>query len=187
MPSLPRITQRITHDQKIIRLVRNWREFLVAKLNRGDFKRLELRNGVIFETPDEMDLNFLFHEIWLDEIYGGKGYEIGPDDTVIDIGGNIGVFAAYAASRADEVKVYSFEPFPKNAEYFLSNMAKSGLSNVTLQNQAVAGQPGTRTLRDANSWAAIRSGPTVTKMPPESRCIARHSTRSSRMQPSATF
>jgi FkbM family methyltransferase len=155
---LSRIPKRLADDAKLFRLASNWRELLSAKRKAQSFPKIVLRNGVLLETPGEMDLNFLFHEIWLDEIYGGKGYKIGPDDTVIDIGGNIGVFAAYAASRADGVTVYSFEPFPKNAEYFLSNMAKSRLSNVTLQNLAVAGKPGTRTLRVANSWGCHSLG-----------------------------
>jgi FkbM family methyltransferase len=150
---LLRIPGRIADDAKIIKLVANWKEFLAAKLHGRNINRLYLRNGVTIETPDEMDLNFLFHEIWLDEIYGPKGFEIADDNTVIDIGGNIGVFAIYAATRALNVQVFSFEPFPKNAEYFRSNIEKSHLDkSVNLQNIAVAGQNGKRTLRIATSW-----------------------------------
>lgn len=151
---ITRIPTRIAHDAKIIRLVSNWREFLRAKLSGKHISRLELRNGIILDTPKEMDLNFLFHEIWLDEIYGHSGYEIKGGDIVVDIGGNIGVFAAYAATRSSNVSVYSFEPFPENAKFYLSNMKESGLQNATLQNLAVAGDSGTRTLHVANSWGS---------------------------------
>lgn len=150
---LSRIPARLSDDLKIMRLVKNWGSLLKAKLDKTDFRRIDLRNGVRLESPVEMDLNFIFHEIWIEEIYTYPGYELKDGDVVIDIGGNIGVFATYAATRAPNVRVFAFEPFPKNAEYFLKNVEQSGLSgSVELRNVAVAGNNDPRKLRVANSW-----------------------------------
>ena len=149
---LSRIPGRLSDDLKIVTLVRNWPELLKAKLDQTPVGRIELRNGVVLESPPEMDLNFLFHEIWLDEMYAPSGYALEEGDVVVDIGGNIGVFATYAATRAKGVSVHSFEPFPKNAEFFLSNVERSRLKNVELEEVAVAGTTEPRRLHVANSW-----------------------------------
>src|SRR6185369_8046225 len=104
---LRRIPQRITEDMAICRLARNWPEVLSAKLGRRPIERLILRNGVSLASPPQVDLNFLFHEIWIDKIYSPPGFDVHDGDTVVDIGGNIGVFALFAASRATSVAVHS--------------------------------------------------------------------------------
>jgi len=147
-----RIPDRIWQDQKLIRLARNWRQLLAAKLSNQNFDNIELRNGVILKAPPEIALNFLFHEIWIDEVYAPSGYEINDGDTVVDIGANIGVFAMYAATRALGVKVKSYEPFPKNAEYFRANLEASKLDNVEFYQLAVAGSNGSRTLHVEDAW-----------------------------------
>lgn len=149
---LLRVPKRISQDLKIIRLAKNWKEILSSNLTQEPLLSVKLRNGVVLSSPPEASLNYLFHEIWLDEVYLSKGYEIKPDQIVFDIGGNIGVFALYAATRAANVKVVSFEPFPQNAAYFRQNLQDSKLENVTFYDRAVAGEPGERTLQVHQSW-----------------------------------
>jgi FkbM family methyltransferase len=129
-----------------MKLLVNWREALSAGVSGGRLKRLELRNGVVLNAPDALDLNFLFQEIWLRGIYSPPGFEIRRGDVVIDVGANIGVFAAFAASRAPEVKVYAYEPFPGNVEWLQRNMKESGLANVNIRAEAMAGAQGERVL-----------------------------------------
>jgi len=117
-----------------------------------------LRSGIEFASPDEVDLSFLFHEIWVDGVYSHPGYEIKQGDVVIDIGGNIGVYAALVASQSPDVKVFSYEPFPENAKFFEKNIADSKLNNVKLYQKAVAGAAGTRKLRVADSWVSHSLG-----------------------------
>lgn len=152
LQKLSRLPKRLSQDLRIIRLAKNWRELLSAKAANRPFTRIELRSGIVMNSPREVALNFLFHEIWLDEFYAPKGYEIRANDTVVDIGGNIGVFALWAATRAENVRVKSYEPFPKNAEYFAANLKASGLSNVELHAAAVADAEGARTLHLEDSW-----------------------------------
>lgn len=149
---LRRIPERVRDDLKIIRLVKNWHEILSAKLAGRKISMIQLRNGVVFNAPDAVDLDFLFHEIWIHEFYAPAGYEIGPNQTVVDIGGNIGVFAMYAATKAPGVTVLAFEPFPQNAEFFAANREASGADRVNLSSVAVAADRGSRTLRVEDAW-----------------------------------
>lgn len=149
---LTRIPKRLSDDFKIIRIAENWSEILASKKTQLPLTSIRLRNGVVLNGPEEVSLNFLFHEIWLDEFYAPKGYEIKRNETVADIGANIGVFAAWAATRAPKVRVLSFEPFPGNADFFRSNQAASGLKNIEFHPVAVADSDGLRTLHVSDSW-----------------------------------
>ena len=149
---LSRIPKRLLDDLKIIWIAQNWREILRAKINRKPLSLIRLRNGVVLRSPGQVSLDFLFHEIWIDEVYAPPGYEIKNGDTVVDIGANIGVFATYAATSASGVKVKSYEPFPKNAEYFRVNLDASKLENVEFHQTAVADSEGVRTLHLDDAW-----------------------------------
>lgn len=143
---LRRIPARARRDLRLMRLLRNWREAVGAEITGAPLRSARLRNGVVLEAPGTLDLSFLFHEIWVREIYGPPGYEIRAGESVVDVGANIGVFAAYAATRAPGVRVFAYEPFPGNAEWLRRNVAESGLANVTVRQQAVAGGRGARVL-----------------------------------------
>ena len=149
---LSRIPKRLLDDLKIIRIADNWREILRAKLNRNPISLAVLRNGVVLRSPNQVSLEFLFHEIWVDEVYAPTGYAIHDDDTVVDIGANIGVFAMYAATRADRVRVKSYEPFSENARYFRTNHNASKLQNIEFHQMAVADSDGVRTLHVNDAW-----------------------------------
>jgi FkbM family methyltransferase len=134
-------------------LLKNWRAALASELGRDSLRRLEMRNGVVINSPETLELDFLFHEIWVRRTYTPPGYEIQPGDVVIDIGANIGVFATYAATAAPGVMVYSYEPFPGNVIWLRKNVQESHLTNVQVYSQAVAGAAGERVLHvNPSSW-----------------------------------
>ncbi len=150
---LARIPERCRRDVRLIFMLENWREALAAELHRAPLEKVRLRNKVVLNGPDTVDLAFLFHEIWVREIYTPPGYEIRGGDSIIDIGANIGVFATFAATRAKGVKVYAYEPFPENVAWLQRNVEESGLTNVEIYPQAVAGFTGTRRLQtDSSNW-----------------------------------
>ncbi len=153
-----RLPRRIYEDFAIIRQVKNWRSFLMAKLKRKRINSMTLRNGIVVFCPGEIDLNFLFHEIFIDKVYNPKGYEIHEGDTIIDIGGNIGMFAVFVATRQPDVRVFSFEPFPSNAAYFTKNTGHKKLTGIKLQEKAVTGKPGTRFLNISDVWSSHSLG-----------------------------
>jgi FkbM family methyltransferase len=149
---ISRIPKRVREDIKIITLTKNWLEILAAKLANRPYLSIKFRNGVELDSPAEVSLNFLFHEIWIDEFYSPKGYEIKSGETVVDIGANIGVFAMYAATKAPNVLVRSYEPFPKNAEYFTANQKASNVKNIEFHAVAVADIAEKRNLHVEDSW-----------------------------------
>lgn len=149
---LSRIPKRIFHDFRIVRMITNWKEVLSAKLDGKAVNLLQFRNGAKIESPSQIDLQFLFHEVWVDNIYTPAGYKIKDGDTVLDIGANIGVFAVYAATAARNTQVLAFEPFPENVEYLQKNVQNSNLQNVKIFPQAVAKTNEERVLAVSESW-----------------------------------
>jgi FkbM family methyltransferase len=69
---------------------------------------------------------------------------IGPGDTVIDVGANIGTSAvAFAHRVGPQGRVYAFEPQQAVYTVLCANLALNGLRNVTPYPYAVGRQPGT--------------------------------------------
>ena len=83
------------------RLLVNWPAVTKERLHLKPYPdRLVFRNGVVLRGPNLGDLKWLFREVWTDQAYSPAGYEIKRGDTVIDVGANVGFFAAFAATRA---------------------------------------------------------------------------------------
>ncbi len=80
---------------------------------------------------------------------------LGPGDTFLDIGANIGPYALIA-SEQDEVVVLAFEPHPETYEYLSTNVERNGRSNVHLVNAAVAEKEGTLYLTNRPGSATNR-------------------------------
>jgi FkbM family methyltransferase len=61
---------------------------------------------------NENEASFLLQKIFIEEEYGHLDYGCG--NHIVDVGGNIGVFAKYAAFRSggEDTTVWSFEPMP---------------------------------------------------------------------------
>jgi FkbM family methyltransferase len=151
MTRIGRIPRRILNDWRLLRMLDNWPEAWAAELGRKRLDVFRLRNGVVLHAPPHMDLEFLFHEIWVRQVYTPAGYDIRSGQTVIDVGANIGVFSAFAATRAHDVKVYAFEPFMGNVEWLRRNVEESRLTGVTVYAAAVAGAAGERELHVGSS------------------------------------
>src|SRR5437016_5834936 len=86
---------------------------------------LTLRQGTAFRFPKDANFELLFRETWLDEVYTRDGIEIMPGATVIDIGSNIGMFALWAASRAEGTRVIALEPSPRMFGFLSRNVARN--------------------------------------------------------------
>jgi FkbM family methyltransferase len=84
--------------------------------------------------------------------YHPPGYEIGPDDVVIDVGANIGAFAVSAARAAANGRLIAFEPEPENFALLCENLLLNERENVTPVRAAVSDVAGIVTLNlNANS------------------------------------
>ncbi|MGC1272790.1 MAG: FkbM family methyltransferase [Planctomycetaceae bacterium] len=82
----------------------------------------------------------------VDGIYTPAGYEIGPNDVVVDVGGNIGAYAVWAAKKAARGKVITLEPASENFTLLEENLRLNRLTNVSAVQAALADRTGTITL-----------------------------------------
>ena len=84
----------------------------------------------------------IIRHVVVEKEYNPAGYEIGPNDVVIDVGGNIGAFSVSAASAAVNGRVISFEPEPGNYALLKRNLARNGCTNATPLQAAVSDTDG---------------------------------------------
>jgi FkbM family methyltransferase len=98
---------------------------------------LRLRNGMRIQLSDDpLDVVTAF-QIFVKREYG----RIAPDTTIVDIGGNIGLFALYACSEGAAC-VHSFEPSEQSFALLQANVAANQLeAHVFASQNAVLGQP----------------------------------------------
>jgi len=87
-----------------------------------------LPDGNLISHLNKYETDYLFNEIFVDCAYRRHGVGICDNDTVIDIGANIGLFSLFASNEAKNVKVIAVEPSPvvlpiltKNLEAYLSD------------------------------------------------------------------
>jgi hypothetical protein len=91
---------------------------------RGDVALLP--NGARMRFVSRPDVQFLYDEIFVDECYAKHGLEIREGATVIDVGGNIGMFALYAARKAGTSgRVFAMEPIPKTFAALRENVTNN--------------------------------------------------------------
>ena len=70
-----------------IKLLSNWPE--VIRVRPGQKMKtscLRFRNGVVLHAQSPDTVQWLFREVWVDQVYSTLGYEIKRGDTVIDVG-----------------------------------------------------------------------------------------------------
>jgi len=61
-------------------------------------------------------------------------------DVIIDIGAHCGVITCFFAKLLPNVKIYSYEPFPRNYDALIKNIEKNNINNVVTSNLAIAGE-----------------------------------------------
>lgn len=109
-------------------------------------KLITLNNEKVGEVKfvlDNFESGLILKEVYGTENYfpkinNNQNYSLKPDDIVIDIGANVGLFTVYAAKLAPKGKVYSFEPVKGNFERLQSHVELNGIKNVVTVNKAVS-------------------------------------------------
>ena len=127
---------------RIIILYKNWFEIVSNRFGGNkDTTEVTLRSGIkykIHPSPRSTDID-LIHEIHSENIYQVQKGDISDNSVVIDIGAQIGVFSVFAATQAENVSVYSFEPEPENFQFLVRNIEINHLDNkIHPINQAVS-------------------------------------------------
>lgn len=111
----------------------------VAGLTRAREVRYELRNGLALSLDASPAGRRALLSI--QEVFGRQVYRI--DDpglrVILDVGANIGLFSAYAATRCPDACVHAYEPEPANLAQLRATLSANGLSaHVQVHAQAVA-------------------------------------------------
>lgn len=68
---------------------------------------------------------------------------IRENDVCLDIGGNIGIYSVFMASKAHQGRVISFEPVPINRGILALNIHLNGINNVEVKDYAINDYSGT--------------------------------------------
>lgn len=84
--------------------------------------------------------SYIIKEIFRHQAYRRPGFELRPTDVVVDLGGNVGVFALWAAPQVK--RVISVEP-TKAVECLEQSLALNSIRNVSIVRSAISDGPGT--------------------------------------------
>ena len=85
----------------------------------------------IFETFDNIKLKIRNHStdlmtltnVWIVKEYDNEKITISEDDTIIDIGGHIGLFSLFMSQYCKKGKIFSYEPVSQNFNLLQSNIS----------------------------------------------------------------
>ena len=140
----------LTYREKIAVLLRSCKEFKNWYLYPLIYLNIIKRNFVIFKTNSGLKMKIRVKStdlmqlttIWLIREYEVLGFEIKENDTVIDVGGHIGLFMLFCEQFCRKGKIYCFEPVLDNYRIFLDNVKLNNLENVFSFNTAVSKQDG---------------------------------------------
>ena len=119
---------------------KNWYLYplIYLKISKSEFKILETNSGfkmkIRVNSTDLMQLT----TIWVVREYDLPGFDIKNDDTIIDIGGHIGLFTLFCKQFSNAGKIFCYEPFIDNYKIFLDNVKMNNLNNVISSNMAVS-------------------------------------------------
>src|SRR5689334_12221452 len=128
--------KRLKRNLEIVHHCSNWREILAARNARRPFPPFRLRGGLIVAGAGQSPLAVV-DLVMRKGVYTRPGFEIGPEDVVVDIGANIGMFTLLAASKT-RAPVIAVEPSPPQFAALEANVAANGFTNVRAVQAAVS-------------------------------------------------
>ena len=76
-------------------------------------KQLTLPNGDVISFIDKLTAIDVYEEIFIENEYLRHGIQVNDSDVVFDIGANIGLFSRYIATKAKNLRIFTFEPVLK--------------------------------------------------------------------------
>ena len=101
------------------------------------------RNGVSIAYVSKRDVAFLYREIEEKDCYFQHGISLPRGGTVIDVGANIGIFAAHAARKvSSKGRVIACEPLPATfaaLQYNMKSTLNAGMHSSMLPNCPASG------------------------------------------------
>lgn len=135
------------YSKDLTTIFRNYKNWYTVFLDYLGFVKegeiiYKLRNGVKLKANKMSFDREIINDIWIHKQYNPPGFEIEKNSIVIDIGAHKGFFSIFAATIAQDGKVYSFEPSPYNYNILLKNLEYNNLNNVKTFNIGVTGTNG---------------------------------------------
>lgn len=79
---------------------------------------------MVVSQQNEAETRHFYDDIFEHRGYVRHGVRIEPGATVVDVGGNIGLFSLFASTEAPGVRLLTFEPAPPMAEHLRANLAR---------------------------------------------------------------
>ena len=123
------------------KILRNWPLRILERYGlAGGPLTYQLRNGLVMKLQggSKDSDSLILWDIYVNTPYTRPPVKIGPDDTIIDIGAHVGLFATWAAKNSPGVTVYAYEAHPRNFRYLKENLVTNKLNNVYAFNLAVS-------------------------------------------------
>jgi FkbM family methyltransferase len=93
-------------------------------------------NFTFLDTEGSVTAPYVWNEL-LNDAYGLENLKLTKDDTVIDIGGNIGMFSIYVKKKFG-CKIIAFEPVPENYNNFKKNIILNGFAESDFELHQIA-------------------------------------------------
>lgn len=142
------LSEKISILFKAIKAIKNWNDYVGLYFRRikSEHVILEMRNGFKIKLRVNSTDLMAFTHVWLLKEYEKPGFEIKNDDTVIDIGGHIGLFALFSSQFCKSGKIYCFEPIKENFEMLKTNIELNHITNIIPINAAVSKDDGKVTI-----------------------------------------
>ncbi|HEX8185311.1 MAG TPA: amino acid adenylation domain-containing protein, partial [Blastocatellia bacterium] len=123
------------------------RAFAVSQLLRMEkaglgtaAQRVELPNGLTVFHQNQSETDFVYEEVFADEVYLKHGVTLRDGDCIFDVGANVGLFTLFAGQRCPNAAIYAFEPVPPVYSSLQLNAELYGL-NVKLFNCGLGDKP----------------------------------------------
>jgi FkbM family methyltransferase len=126
----------------LLRSFRNGPELISAFRKKKPIQRAVRWNGQTIIHPDQRGLVETILEIWFEGVYTSGFYHPKPNDVVIDAGANIGLFSLWISRIEPKTRIFAFEPFQENFEYFERNLNANQPHSVIANRSAIGGQSG---------------------------------------------
>ena len=83
---------------------------------------VDLANGLTIAAGSLAEVQFMYREIFEDQVYLRHGITLPPGACVFDVGANIGLFDLFVCGRVNDARVYAFEPIPQVHERLAINL-----------------------------------------------------------------
>lgn len=138
--------------------VRNWLMMIWVFLGivpRTPFVLHLRRHALQFRVRSAMDI-WIIKETCLDQAYEHASVPLRDGWTILDIGAGLGDFSLYAARRAPNGHIYSFEPSPDSFALLQENIRLNKVTNIYAHAAAVGAKPHDMLVLDMTSSEAVQ-------------------------------